>query len=267
MGWSNAITYAKALAANHGIGAKPQARIDDGLPLGGRIGGLLKVQLSPFIRANASGALVAIPLQSDELICAVSLIKLDLGGCLHRYYLALGDKLGDVERFLEVYTSAQDENQGKGPELLHCTRLIRFIPETAEDQASYTGEAGAGLGEASFTLWREQMAVMGVDPILLASAFGELDSLDYQRDAGSPSMAFVAPFSGTETRIDDAYGETGLKQSIVYMRYRRTLANGDQECLVITTEIVEEQNGQPRREIHVDFAIGLPVEEERITIL
>lgn len=258
MGWSKALDYAKA----HLRRDDAPVRVDEGLPLGARIGGILEVQLSPFVRANTGGGLVAIPEQTSELIKAISRVRISVAGSLHRFYTSAGDADDEREVFLQVYT----DPKGDVSEYMHCTRLLRFIPETVDDQNAYTGEGGVGLGEPTFSLWKEQLAGMGVDPILLESAFGAKESLEYQRDAGG-AEAFVKPFEGVETRIDDALGENGLKQKVFYMPYVRNLPGGGQEFLVITTEIVEEQNGLGRREIHVDFAIGLPIEKERVTVL
>lgn len=262
MGWSSAMNYIKAGAAKAGLVTKEPVRVDATLPFGARIGGILTLQLTPFIRANSGGSLVAIPDQSDELIVAISRLRMSLAGTLHRFYTAKGDQSAEAERFLQVYT----DEQGAVTETMHCTRIVRFVPETVQDQNAYTGEGGAGLGDVAFTLWREQLAGMGVAADLLASAFGEHESIEYWRDAGGKAP-FVAPFKGIETRVDDAQGENGLKQQIYYMPYVRNLPGGGQEFLIITTEIVEEQDGKGRREIHVDFSIGLPMEKERITIL
>ena len=51
------------------------------------------------------------------------------------------------------------------------------------------------------------------------------------------------------------------------MPYVRRLADGSREYLIITTEIVESVDGDERRRgIHVDFVIGIPMEQERIVI-
>ena len=51
------------------------------------------------------------------------------------------------------------------------------------------------------------------------------------------------------------------------MPYVRTLPDGGREYLLITTEIVESVDGDAnRRGIHVDFVVGIPIEQERIVI-
>jgi hypothetical protein len=87
------------------------------------------------------------------------------------------------------------------------------------------------------------------------------------RDAGGRDAAFVQPFKGRETRIDDAQGIHGLRQEMYFMPYVRELAGGGREYLLITTEIIESVDGDAaKRGIHVDFVIGIPVEQERIVI-
>jgi hypothetical protein len=51
------------------------------------------------------------------------------------------------------------------------------------------------------------------------------------------------------------------------MPYARQLGDGSKEYLLITTEIVQSVNGDARkRGIHVDFVVGIPVEQERLVI-
>lgn len=266
MSWKDAIQYAKGVAGNHGIGlAKKDARVDDGLPFGARIGSRLLLQMSPFIRAAANGSLITCPATADTLIEAVGRVRLNLSGAVHRFYLSLGDADEDQESFLQVFTN----EQGEVAEALYCTRLTRIIPESKEDQDAFTGAAGAGLGESTYSLWREQLAALGLDAAALDCVFGDADSIEYTRDAGAGSQEFMEPFTGTETRVDDAAGVHGLKQQIHYIPYFRDLrADGaGREYLLITTEVVESQDGDAsKRAIHVDFMIGLPIEKERITI-
>ena len=266
MSWKDAFKYAKGVAGSHGVeSAQKEARSDDGLPLGGRIGGLIKLQMSPFIRASASGSLITTPATPDALIRAVSRVRLNLEGRLYRYYLATGDDDAEQERFLQLYVN----EKGEVAETLYCTRLTRIIPQSEEEQDAFTGEGGAGLGEKTYSLWKEQLAGLGWSPAALQDVFGDEESIDYNRDAGDPSDDFISPFTGTETRVDDAMGEHGLKQEIYFMPYMRHFgADGDgTEYLLITTEIVESQDGDPsKRAIHVDFMIGLPIEKERLTV-
>jgi hypothetical protein len=157
-------------------------------------------------------------------------------------------------------------DDGKVAEILYCTQLARVIPETADDQDAYTGQAGCGLGDAGYTLWREQLADT-LDEATIATAFGDGERLDYVRDAGGPDAAFVQPFKGREIRIDDARGVHGLRQEMVFMPYVRELAGGGREYLLITTEIIESVDGDStKRGIHVDFVIGIPMEQERVVI-
>ena len=149
--------------------------------------------------------------------------------------------------------------------------IANFDPETAEDQDAYTGVAGYGLGDQVYTLWREQLADM-LSEAELAGVFGDSGRLDYVRDAGirgpgGADAAFVQPFKGREIRIDDAQGVHGLRQELYFMPYVRALAGGGREYLLITTEIIESVDGDTgKRGIHVDFVIGIPLEQERVVI-
>ena len=265
MAWKDVFSYVRAVAANKGV-TQGETRADDDVPLGARIGSVVQIQMSPIIRAQTNGSLIAMPAAADTRILAVSQIRLQPGMELnpvelYRLYLDKGDDAAD-EKFLQVFCG----DDGKVAEVLYCTQLARVIPETADDQDAYTGVAGYGLGDAGYTLWREQLAdMLGAQE--LATVFGESDRLDYTRDAGARDAQFVAPFKGRETRIDDAQGQHGLRQEMYFMPYVRQLADGGREYLLITTEIVESVDGDTnKRGIHVDFVIGIPVEQERIVI-
>jgi hypothetical protein len=161
-----------------------------------------------------------------------------------------------------VYANDQDEVT----EAIYCTRLIRIIPETEEDQQIYTGRSGYGLGDLHFSLYRFQLEDLGYGEADIYAAFGEDESIEYHRDAGDPEQEFVQPFVGSEIRLDDALGEQGLKQEIYFMPYRRSIRDVH-EYLFITTEVVQSKDGDAsQREIHVDFMVGVPVEIERLLI-
>jgi hypothetical protein len=259
MAWKDVFSYVRGIAAKQGAGG--ETRADDALPLGARIGSLVQVQRSPIIRAQGAGSLIAMPDDADTRVLAISQIRMEPDAGLYRLYLATGDA-DAKEKFLQVF-SADD---GQVAEILYCTQLARVIPETADDQDAYTGAAGYGLGDPSYTLWREQLADM-LDAAALATVFGDADRLDFARDAAHAQDGFVAPFSGRETRIDVAPGARGLRQQLYFMPYVRTLAGGGREYLLITTEIIESIDGDTnRRGIHVDFVIGIPLEPERVTV-
>lgn len=260
MAWKDVFSYVRAVAANKGV-IQGEHHADDGVPLGARIGSVVQLQMSPIIRAQTNGSLIATPGAGDTRILAVSQVRLEPDTELYRLYLDKGDDDAD-EKFLQVFCGGD----GKVAEVLYCTQLARVIPETADDQEAYMGTAGYGLGDAGYTLWREQLADM-LDAAALETVFGAADRLDYTRDAGAPDAQFVAPFKGRETRIDDAAGMHGLRQEWYFMPYVRPLADGSREYLLITTEIVESVDGDTgKRGIHVDFVIGIPVEQERIVI-
>lgn len=260
MGWKDAFDYMRGVAGKHGIGEN-DVRQDEDLPLGARIGSLITLQQSPLIRASSNGSLIAMPAAGETRIVAVSQLRLNIAGALFRYYMATGDT-DDKEKFIQLFR----DGQGQITEIMYCTQLARVIPETAEDQNAYTGAAGSGLGDPSYTLWREQLADQ-FDEADLATIFGDSDHLDYRRDAGNADAAFVTPFTGSEIRIDDAAGAHGLQQELYFMPYVRDLPDGSHEYLLITTEIVGSVDGDAsRRAIHVDFVIGIPVEQARLTI-
>jgi hypothetical protein len=260
MAWKDVFSYVRGIAEKQGV-ADGEKRMDDGVPLDARIGSVVQMQASPVIRAQANGSLIGMPDASDTRILAVSQLRLQPATELYRLYLDKGDE-DAKEKFLQVFCG----DDGTVADILYCTQLARIVPETADDQDAYTGQAGYGLGDQSYTLWREQLADM-LDEPTLATVFGDSDRLDYARDAGGRDAAFVQPFKGREIRIDDAQGVHGLRQEMYFMPYVRQLAGGGREYLLITTEIIESVDGDSaKRGIHVDFVIGIPVEQERIVI-
>lgn len=264
MGWRDALQYVKGAAEKKGM--MNQSRQQDlGLPLGARIGGLVQLQKTPFIRAISNGSFIEMPTDSQNIIKAISQVNLTISGSLYRYYLSLGDA-GNKEIFLQVYVNPQ----GELGDIIYCSQLTRIIPEMEEDQELFMGLAGAGLGDKNYCLWREQLAELGYGEADLHAAFGSAEAIEYWRDAGDPEQDYIQPFIGSETRLDDTQGINGLKQEIYYMPYRRELKEdtpGSLEYLFITTENIQSQNGDTRkRQIHVDFMIGIPVDLERIVI-
>ncbi|RYY03910.1 MAG: DUF2491 family protein [Gammaproteobacteria bacterium] len=263
MSWKNAVNYtkniwAKDIAQKHGFSNGDQ---DKDLPLGARIGGFIRMQKSPFIRAISEGSLIDMPTDAQSVIKAISRVKLNLSGSLYRYYLQTGD-VNEKEIFLQVYVNPQ----GQVEEAIYCTQLTRLIPETDEDQQIFMGLAGYGLGDKNYSLWRFQLEELGFVESDLQVIFGVDDTIDYARDAGDTEQEFLEPFTGSEIRLDDALGQSGLQQKIYFMPYKRKVKE-NAEYLFITTELLESKNGDAsQREIHVDFMVGIPVELERVVI-
>lgn len=266
MGWKDALEYVKGAAEKKGaMGANTQQDLN--LPLGARIGGIIQLQKTPFIHAVSNGSFIDMPTDAQSVIKAISRVNLSISGNVYRYYLATGDG-GQKEIFLQVYVNSQ----GEIGDIIYCSQLTRIIPEGEEEQQVFMGLSGYGLGDKSYCLWREQLADLGFGEADLHAAFGTEEAIEYWRDAGDPEQDFIQPFKGSETRLDDAQGIHGVKQEIYYMPYRREIKSRDEktnpEYLFITTEIVQSQNGDSsKRQIHVDFMIGIPVDLERIVIL
>ena len=97
MGWKDVFSYTRAIAANKGVG--DTARADDKLPLGARIGSLVQMQVSPIIRAQSGGSLIATPAAGDTRVVAASQIKIAPATGLYRLYLVKGDANAD-EKFI-----------------------------------------------------------------------------------------------------------------------------------------------------------------------
>ncbi|RZA05480.1 MAG: DUF2491 family protein [Moraxellaceae bacterium] len=259
MSWNNAVSYVRDVVEKHGFSRDDTK--DKDLPLGARIGGFLRLQKSPFIRAISEGSLIDMPTDAHSVIKAISRVKLNLSGSLYRYYLQTGD-VDEKEIFLQVYV----DERGQVSEAIYCTQLTRLIPETEEDQQIFMGLAGYGLGDKRYSIERDQLEELGYVETDLHVIFGSDNTLDYYRDTGDIAQDFIAPFTGSEVRLDDTSGQLGLQQKIYFMPYKRQV-RGQTEFLFITTELISSRNGDiGQREIHVDFMIGIPVELERIVI-
>lgn len=257
MSWSQAIQRARAILDKRSDAAPVTA--DASVPLGGRVGGLITFKVSPFLRAGNS--LVQAP-DSLVQILSVSRLRTQLQGAVHRLYTERGDGGQGGESFLQIYTDAAGEAQ----ELVYFQRILRMIPGSVEEQAAFLGEGDVGLGQSTFSLYKAQFEGLGLPEMLVNTAFGSEESIEYTRCVGDASQEFIKPFKGSETRIDDNVGHNGLKQDVVFMPYRRTLAGGGEEQLLICTEILQEQDGATTREIHVDFMVGLVLTKEGVTV-
>lgn len=264
MGWTNALEYLKQAGARHGIGSADR-RADENLPLHARIGSLVTLQIAPFLRAQNAGSLIALPQDLQEMqatIRAIGHLKLDFDGDVYRYYLATGDDDMERERFLQVVT----DHDGTVQECLYGARLARFIPESAEDQALFTGASGAGLGQKCYSLYPEQLAEAGCSEQTIEAALHGAEQVSYLREPGHPDAEFLPPFEGEEVRIDDAIGERGLEQQVWFMPYAREL-DGLREYLLITTQLVKSRDGDAgKRAMYVDLVVGIPLEAERVVV-
>lgn len=261
MSWSIALRRARAIFGA-GAAAKP-ARVDAALPLSAAIGSAVWLSTSAFLRA--SGTLVPTP---DRQLRVISISKLHVGieGAVHRYIFARGDGGADAhECFLQVHT----DTVGEVTELVYFARLLRLFPTTAQEQSAYLGEDGQGLGEATFALARSQLEELHLPKHVLDAAFKSEEAgaeLTYHRAVEARDVPFVAPFRGTENRVDDSKGGAGLRQEVVFMPYERSLGADGCEQLLICTEILQDQNFQPRREIHVDFMVGLVLSPADVSV-
>ena len=263
MSWNQSFQYGKKLLEIHSIGiGGHDTKEDRALPLGAKLGSLVKLQQSPFIRASVAGTLLSLPAQFDRLIQSIGHVRLPLDGNLYRYYFAPAAAEDPIDAYLQIY----EDNHGQVVDVLYCTRLTQLIPDTFQMQEAYMGKNGSGLGEKSYSLWREQCEAIGVAASDIAGIFSDGEELLYDRDIGSPTIDFIKPLQGAETRIDDAQGEHGLHKSIYFMPYVRKLGDSH-EFLHISTDIIDSQDGDPNnRSITVNFMIGLPLELDRVVV-
>lgn len=262
MSWKESLTYLKNIASKHGVDSiNKESRADDDLPMGAKIGSLLNIQLAPFLQASDAGSLITEPTDSDCIIKSIGHVKLDFPGNIYRYYLSTGDVGNEDEKFLQVIINDQNEVI----ETMYCSRIVRYIPETEDEQNAFTGEWGVGLGQLTYTLWNDQLSDCGIVESKITHALNGAEQLNFTREIGTGD--FVRPFDGTEVRIDDAQGIHGVEEKIWFSPYARSLTNGSSEHLLITTSVVNSRDGDnSKRSIHVDFMVGIIIEKERISI-
>jgi len=231
--------------------------VDHGLPFKAKVGSLITLNVSPFLRAE--GTLVKAP-DRMQTVVAISRLRMPMDGKLYRLYLTKGDDASEMESFIQVYMTAK----GDIDELQYYQRMLRMYPETEVDYNLFTGRSEEGLGFKEFSLWKEQMAGIGYDEVLLDEAFGDEEQLVFERQI--PGADFLRPFTATENRIDNSAGSEGLLQEVIFMPYVRELESGGQELLLLSAETVKEQNHRQKQEVHVDFMIGVPLTESDVSI-
>lgn len=227
---------------------------DSGLPLGGRIGGYAKVDEAAIFTATVLGSFVIAPSIGEAKITAISRVRLDgwpdeMG--MFRYYLAKGDD-GDKERFIQVVT-----RNGVVSEVVYFTSLTRLYPDSVDGLRYYSGELGdEGIGGTEWVFTRDDLKGLLTD-----AQFNDLPAdkaeIAWNRAVGSGDH--VLPVRGMENRIDDAVGDMGLRQELYIMPHERVLEGGLVEHLLVSLEVVKSHNGEPEKDVHVDFMIGIPL--------
>ncbi|WP_454727845.1 MULTISPECIES: DUF2491 family protein [Cupriavidus] len=240
--------------------ATPLPRVDTGLPFDARIGGLLELPRARF--ALLEGSLTSVPAQPQHPIVAVSRVRLDDDAdmALYRLYTDCGiDRKGQGQRYLQVLVS--------GDEILDVAYyqfLCRQIPVTEAEQAPFRGQ-GFGLGESQYAMADDQLCDIGLSAERRAALLGDAEALEFQRDTPA-TVDYVTPFTARETRLDDAFGETGLRKTLSFMPYTRALANDGAERLQISFEVVDSMDGRAAPAVYVDFMVGLTLDRQSIKV-
>ena len=183
---------------------------------------------------------------------------MDIDGEIYRYIVSSPD--AEKKAYLQIFVN----EQGEIIDLVYYTSLVSFIPETIEDQDAFTGTNGEGLGNKSFSLWKEQLQNSGIPASTLDAIFENgAEELVYMRDVGHEE--FMKPYQGVEVRIDDAKGVNGMEQDVYFMPYTRNVGT-EREFLFISTSIVKSINGANNRSMNVEFMIGIPMELGRVVV-
>ncbi|HDR9105428.1 DUF2491 family protein [Paraburkholderia sp. A3RO-2L] len=237
-------------------------RLDNDLPLGARVGGLLTLPRADF--ALLDNTLLKVPGDSQLPIVGIGRLRFDADASLavYRLYTNLGDTLtGQGTAFLQVLCRAGNPNDIL--DAAYYEHLARQFPESEEEQAAFQGN-GFGLGELTFWVGDDLIADAGLSAEKAAALLetGEDGALRYTRDGGSGD--YVRPFTAKETRIHDAYGDKGAKLSSSFMLYQRELPGAKLERLLISFDVVESQDGRTHQAAYVNYLVGLQLDPVRI---
>lgn len=256
MGFLKSWIYLKA-NAEKSLGS-PSPRADAIAPLHARLGARILVQETPVIRAVEAGSFFDAPDSPQDIIRAISHLRLGVGDLWRFHTTVADDPLNDDSRFVQVFV----DGNGEIADAMLCSRLSSFTP-TGDEVAAYAGRDGAGLGAMEYTFGREQLASMGVQ---VSDSMPEI-GVTYTRDI-QPERDFIAPLQGEESRIEDATGQHGMHAEVWFMPYVRTLTDGSPEFLLIQMSHQTDHNGDTTQEmVYVQLWIGIPLDASRIQIL
>lgn len=230
------------------------------VPMQAKVGSLLRIEQTPFIRAQAGGSIIASPNElTEDIIKAIGRVKLGSVGDLYRFFIATQEHQ-ECDKFLQLFQNQKFEIV----ELTYLSTLTRIIPNE-DEQAIFTGRNGFGLGDLEYKLHREQLLSFGLSESTINNAVDADGFITYTRE-GATAADFVEPTHSKETRIEDVVGVNGLSQELFFTSYSRPTAFG-KEVLLIETHIIESEDGDAaKRSIYVDFYIGIPIESHRIKL-
>ena len=226
---------------------------DVGLPYGGHIGALAQVNDAAFLVANMLGSIVEPPGTGEVVVKAISRVRMDgwpNDTQLHRYYLTTGDDGMEKERYIQVVS-----NSGVPREAMYFSSLFRLYPDSPDVIRFYNGEDEKDrIGGQEWFFARSDLEKWLNKSQL--QTLGTMEELVYQRAVGDG--VYHPPLTGVENRIDDAVGNTGLRQRLWCMPHVRAL-DTIQEHLVISLEIMDTHDGKREKEVHVDFMVGISI--------
>lgn len=221
-------------AVKLGITKEAPKALDKGLPLGGRIGGLVTIPSYPFVVAGAAGSLAVAPPTEGNRIQYVSSFTVG-NHKTYRYYI------NAVRAFVQV--TMEDD---KIADVTYFSEVHRDYPESAEQ----IGELVDGMSYPEFN------CPMTEPPTV------------YNRCAGTPDQDEVEPFHLTMRTIYDAMGQTGRQDNVTLGYYSRQLDTpsepaegpaGTPEFFLI--ELVEpiEDSLDANAGVSIAYYVGIPL--------
>ncbi len=245
-------------------------RVDTGLPLGARIGGMIQLMLADF--ALLEGTLLVVPPAAQMPIVAVSRLHIhaDTDLSIFRMYTDTGIDRNGQGAFLQVMTGTDDPQDIR--EIAYYQFLYREYPVTAEEQDAFLGK-GYGLGQDHYDMDRDeldQIAHFARNPGRVDALLAGNDAIGFERDA--PGGDYIRPWHARERRLDDSIGEKGVEKTHSFMQYVRHLPagpaqeSGPVERLWIDFEHVETMDGRPAAAVWVDYFAGLAIDPLHVKI-
>ena len=219
-----------------GLLSKPQETLDKGLPLGGRIGGLVHIEDTSFIVANSVGGLVNRVAESASIVAICSYA---LGGNkTYRYLL-------DTDPLSYIQVTQQD---GKVEEVLYFVQVHRLQPTSIEVFDNLLGEGGLGSAQFNSPMTNPPTA--------------------YVRCMGGEDDEYVEPFECTQKCIFDPLGETGFRAAVNLSYYSRLLSDGTPEFMCISMiEPLDVGPGMEGIDTAFVYDLGFPISRNSITII
>lgn len=220
---------------------KDAPRVDEGLPLGIRIGGMVQFDTVSFILAGSGGSLVEPPSGDFTEVVAYGKIALPSDGMtMHRFYLK------DEKHVLRIITD-RNGNVEDGETVLFSLHSEQ-VPDTEEEWNAWLGDPDRP--DIGFWIGYYLFELPDSDPVV-----------QYARMIGDDSDGQIGSLSLVEYVYASPQGE-GERVNRKLMPYGRCLSDTSETPEYLTVSSVEGNN-----EAWVEILVGIPVMPATINVL